>query len=189
MIENKLIKVLKKLNPKEFGELGKFIDSPYFSESQINTKFYSFLKNYYPDFDDEKFTKENLCKYLYANEEYNDKKIRDRFTHMLSLVKRYLAHTEYNEEKFDYEKNLLQASLKRGMINIFEDELEGIKTKLLDTKLKDENYYLSKYSLEMVRRKYLDNYIPIGKRDDVYNESSQEIDNAINFFLIVMLKE
>jgi hypothetical protein len=189
MIDNKLINILRKLDKTEFKGFGKFLESPHFNNSSMNVRFYSFLKNYYPDFNSGKFTKENLFMYLYPNEKYDDKKTRDRFTHMLSSVKCYLAQLEYDELKFDYEANLLQACLKRGILNIFEEEWQNAKSRLENIKLKDENYYLNKYLLELLNRKYVDNYVPIGKRDKLYKESSTEIDNVISFFFIVMLKE
>ena len=188
MTGDKLYNLLKSFDSKEFISLGKFINSPYFNESQANILFYNLLKKQYPKFESFNFTKEFIFGELYPGEPFNEKKIKDRFTHMIALVKQFIGYSNY-EGSFDYKRNLLRNLIDRNLEKLFLEEFTKEEKFTNEIKIKDESYFLNKYFLEILRRKFLESQLLPGNRQQLYERSTYEIDNVINFFIIVMLKE
>jgi hypothetical protein len=189
MERNKLTNTLASLNPEEFLRFGKFLNSPYFNSSSININLYDYFKNFYQTFSNSDLTKENIFKAIYPEESYDDKKLRDRFTHMLRLLKMFLANEKYDENDIGYRRNLIAALSEKGLDNMIQEEFKSSLRFIEKMKFKDENYYLSKYLLEVSRREYDEMKISASQRDQLYANVKIEIDDAIHFFLIVMLKE
>ncbi len=126
---------------------------------------------------------------IYPREPYDDKKLRDRFTHLLNLLKVFLAIEKYDENSFDFRKNLVTVLSEKRLETMFHEEFSASIQFIEKMKFKDENYYLNKYLLDVVRREYDELRISASERDTLYTNVKDEIDNAIHFFLIVMLKE
>ena len=67
MKNTKLIQLLGTFTTAEMNELGKFVRSPFHNESPKMIKLYDALKKYHPDFENKKFTKENIFSMIYSS--------------------------------------------------------------------------------------------------------------------------
>jgi len=90
-MENKYLRLLKSLSVRELKDFRKFLRSPIFNESECYIRFYDFIKHYAPTYDSNAITKECVFHIFYPGETYCDKKLRDRLTHLLKLLKEFIA--------------------------------------------------------------------------------------------------
>lgn len=186
---NKLFLVLRSLNNQEFHQFGKFVRSPFFNQSENLIKFYDYLACYYPKFENDNLTKESAFNAIYPGEQYSDKKLRDRYAHMLKLAREYLGYVNHVDTNLEFRRNILNEYCKRELYNLIPSELEEMSDLIENTKIKDENYYLSRYLWEVDKRKYHPDELPFSKDKKITGVPGGEIDYIIHFFLIVMLKQ
>jgi hypothetical protein len=66
MRHQKLFSLLASLSREEFRKFGKFLHSPYFTESEGARVFYDYLKNHYPGFEEEKMQLEAAYQRLFS---------------------------------------------------------------------------------------------------------------------------
>lgn len=138
MTDTKLITLLKTLSSEEFKELEKFISSPYFSRERNFTPLLNVLKQFYPEFESKKLTKENLFNKLYPGEKYShersDHKIKILFSGMYKLCLDFLRQIEFNKdnERKDYYllNQLRLKKLTKDFEKIYsESTKESVRTK------------------------------------------------------------
>lgn len=189
MKETKLTTALASLSKEELSQFGKFLNSRYFNSSEISIKLFSCLKNFHPNFEDPHLTKEYLFEQLYPGVAFDDKKFRDRFTHEMALLKRFLAVEKYDENSFDFKKNLIVALKEKGLDSLVREELKATEAIIEKMHFKDEIYYLNSYIVKALKREVEDQRISAAQKEQLFQHVQNEIDNVIIFFLIVMLKE
>jgi|GEM_PF-1391938 len=189
MRENKYFKLLKTLSKSEFKQYGKFLQSPLFNESSSFNEFYEYLKPFYPHFSDSHLDKNVIFKIFYPGDPYVDSKFRDRLTHSLSLLKKFIAISNFKSNELEFQKHLLLGVTKRGIDSIFEEEYTHIQNVLERTAYKDEDYYHKKYFLSSLFNSYVESKTTGLSKIKVYQDNSDKIDNIINFFLVIMMKE
>ena len=65
MNNNKLIRLLEKLDRREMTRFLEFVQSPYFNKHQDVIQLTSYLSQIYPDFSDKKCNREVIFRHLY----------------------------------------------------------------------------------------------------------------------------
>lgn len=150
---------------------------------------YSYLKKFYPGFKDKKdFTKENVFARLYYNEEYDDKKFRDRFSDMLKLACEYLAFIDFRSDKIGSKKHQMNQFVKRSLKIHFDKVYRELETELEKTNIKNNHYFYESYLLKK------DKYIPIEnekiriKHLPLYDNVAEEVELFLRFFVSKMVK-
>lgn len=93
-------------------QLGKFLNSPYFNNSNAVLKLFGYLKLYYPEFDDHKVQKEIVFNKIFPEEGYNVKKITDLFSDLTLLIEEYLVHQDIKSQKS--KKDFFKANVLRN---------------------------------------------------------------------------
>lgn len=118
MTNSKLIRLLKALDKIEFKELEKFVASPFFKAGKSVEQVFKVLKQYYPEFDEKKISKEVLFKKLYPGEKYlpesADNKLKIIFSRFYKVCLDFLVQLELNGDRSRQNYYLLnQLKLKR----------------------------------------------------------------------------
>ncbi|MEO8209741.1 MAG: hypothetical protein ABI840_04205 [bacterium] len=187
MNNTKLIQLLKTFTHHEFHEFGKFINSPFHNESHMMILFYDYLKNHYPDFNGADFTKENIYKKIYSEGKYEDKKVRERFSDMLTLAEDYLAFIDLKMNHYKLKSHTLEQLAARRLDVHFNKKVKEIHT-ILDSKaIKDIDYYHDSYLFQRVSTDFYDNRELMGKRMHRLDDLSLEVDFFQTFFVTQMV--
>jgi len=183
----KLIQLLETFSQSEFNEFGKFINSPFYNESEKMITFYEYLKNYFPEFRDDNFTKENLYKKIYGGADYEDKKIRDRFSDMLKLAEEYISVCNFRNTLCFEKLHTLYEYRERGLEIHFEKKYREIKLRLEKEKIRDSDVYYADYSAANARSDFYENKKLIGKRKHAYKDLEYETDSFLKYSISIML--
>src|SRR5438876_8729788 len=112
MQKSSLISVLKSLTEGEFKQLERFVLSPFFNRQRNVARLFEVLKKYYPLYASNALKKERVFKKLYPGEKYNDEKLRNLISDLLSLSLKFLAYT-----KMESDGQLLDLSAAEQLID------------------------------------------------------------------------
>lgn len=126
MRKSKLFTLLRALSKKEFRQLEKYLQSPYFNTNEQLCQFWAFLEPYQPEFRHENLQKKQLFEFLFPGQVYNDGKVRKLMTAMSSTVEDFLLQEHL--KKRDGLKWTLRQELfgMRNLYKYFERETEKI---------------------------------------------------------------
>jgi hypothetical protein len=104
--KTKLVESLKMLSVGEFKSLGKWLQSPWCNANKTLLSFYTFLKQYFPDFESVQLERENIFKKLYPDKKYNDKWFRNLMAELNKQIESFLIHQRLDQEE-DLKKIIL----------------------------------------------------------------------------------
>jgi hypothetical protein len=91
MFRSKATEILSKLSNKEIKEVMLFVNSPFHNRNKNIIRLFEALKPFYPDFKDEKCTREHIYKKVYGDKLYNDQVMKNLFSEFYRLLEDYLA--------------------------------------------------------------------------------------------------
>ncbi len=161
MINSNAIDLLKTFTKDEFSEFESFIKSEFFNTHKPVVQCFEFLKEHYPDFSKDSFTKENLYQKIYPGKKYNDTNVRVNLSALLKLAETYLAYKNFRTNDFESSLLLAKDSYKRSLPKFEERYLKNCESVLSEITFLDENYFYDKFTLENVKtqqRKSEDQY-------------------------------
>lgn len=172
------------------NDLGKFVNSPFHNESTKMIKLYGFLKKYHPDFENKKFTKENIFKAIYDDkkEAFDDKKIRDRFSDMLKLTEEYLAYIDLRQNALEFKRYTLHQLGERGLNVHFEKKDKEIQAIVDKIPYKNEAYFEDVFKTFSDRVNYYSHQQFLGKKKPYFTQVEKEFDHFLNFSLTKILR-
>lgn len=181
---NNLVQFLKILSKDEIKEFGKFVHSPFHNNRNEVSLFFDELKKYYPGFNQGGFSKESIFASLYPKTKYKDDVIRRLSSNLFKLAEEFAAYKNFKEDKFDFEKNLLEFYASKNVDKFFRKQHGKIEKYMDVQNLKDAEYY---------RRLSVINEIELGymlKDDPTYKKSSYEkqLKNLWKYTLTAMLR-
>ncbi|MBK8550481.1 MAG: hypothetical protein IPL53_05220 [Ignavibacteria bacterium] len=109
------------------------------------------MKKYYPDFEGEGLSKENLFDAVNNGKKYDDKLFQKYLSRMNKLAEEFLNLSEMRNESSNKEINVLYQLSKRKLNEVYSRRLKEFEMTLEhDTKLSDEFYYI-KHKLAKVK--------------------------------------
>lgn len=187
MTNLKLIKLFKTFSSNEFIEFGKFVCSPFHNESSKLIQLYKTLKKFYPSFDDANLSKEYLFKMIYGNVKYDDKKMRDRLSDMLSLAEDYLSYIGMKSYPPSQKRFALRQYMARDLDVHFEKKYKEIETFLKGSPVKDSNYFEQAYLQIRDWNEFFENKNLVGKREAIFDGLEEEANSYLIAFCVEML--
>src|SRR5438552_7153983 len=104
----KLFSLLKTFTQNEVAEFEDFVRSPFHNKLMTVIKFFDVIKEYYPEFQNDHFTKENIYSKIYEKERYNDELIRTLISRLLGLAEDYLGHAGMYKDVISKKRFLLR---------------------------------------------------------------------------------
>jgi hypothetical protein len=119
MLNHISIEILKSFSKDDIKKFTKFLHSPYHNESHKVIELYDELLRFIPDFNDDKFTKENLWGCLYGNSIYKDSTMTNLFFDLSLLLKKYLTFENISKDKFKSNEHLLDEYSGRDLKSLF----------------------------------------------------------------------
>jgi hypothetical protein len=189
MFTIKVLESLKSLTPEEFKDFGKYLNSPIHNSTLNLISFYDLIKKYYPEFPEKKLNSTYLFGKVFEKKPFDIKLLSRLSADMTEKFEDFLILIEQNKEVLIKQKFLLSQLLKRKLYRQFEEELEHSYKILNKIAYKDEDYYLNKFFIETLKKEFLATNNPITKMGKEFQKYSEQVDNLIYFFVIIMLKE
>lgn len=188
MDNTKLIKLFKTFTQTEFKEFGKFLNSPFHNESLKMKKLYRYFKEYFPHFSGVGFTKENAYFRIYGNRNYEDKKLRERLSDMLSLAENYLSIINLKRDDVKIKFHTLNEFAKRNLPVHFDKKHREIFSILESEVFKNENTFYNEYLLHSKKIEFYQSSDLVGKRKAFFDEICVYIELFLRYFTTQMLQ-
>ncbi len=160
MNNNKLIRLLEKLDRREMTRFLEFVQSPYFNKHQDVIQLTSYLSQIYPDFSDKKCNREVIFRHLYPALPHDQSKLAVIFTYTLRLAEKFLVMEQAPKEGLFENKSLFFKALReRNLLFLLKFSLgenvgkvnnstgkkasNSIENDLEDSRFYEEQYRLS----------------------------------------------
>ncbi|MBX7042859.1 MAG: hypothetical protein K1X85_08145 [Ignavibacteria bacterium] len=185
MNKSRLVLTLKSFTPEELKRLGEFLNSPYFNKSKTLVKFYMELKKGYPDFSEEKITKEILYRKLFGEKEYNEQVMKNLISDLNRLCRDFLTVEITRADSFENRLNFLRQMIMRKTDPVFFSELKNFETELKKTsEISERNFYYL-YQLEEAKISF---HLERNQQPLVFDKVLRSGEYLILFFLLHLTK-
>ncbi len=145
MQNTRLIELLRTFKEKELLGLEDLISSKFFNKSEQFIELFAEIKKYFPDFESDELTKQNLFTKIFGKKKYNDEAMRTLISGLMKLAKKYLVQLELEKRFYDSNIFLLTQLQKRAQQTLFEYEYSKAKTLLQEKLFHEREFYLANY--------------------------------------------
>lgn len=179
-INSGILNLFKQFSKKEISDFEKFIRSPFYNNHSTLIKLFNELKKYYPEFNNNKLTKENLFSKVNKGKRYNDVVFRKYISNLTKLAEEYLNVLEIRSQKEKGDLNILNQLFRRNLNDMFEK-----KIKIIDKKYKSNNDFFEDYffNIHHLHKIKYNNYSANNKSELVYENVTSSHINLVNYFL------
>lgn len=147
MKNTKLIKLLKSFTGNETEKFEEFVCSPFFNKNKTLINLCREILQYYPDFDSEKFTEENVYRKLFPGERFDYFKIKNTVSDLLVLAVKFLKINSFDKKENDAELSLLNILHERKLDTLYSQREKKLSLALKNALVKDEDNLLMQYQL------------------------------------------
>lgn len=180
-----IIKILKTLSTVEIKDFDKFVRSPYFGGSEYLNKFWQEIKKYYPDFDDDKISRERIFKRLYPGKAYDDATIRKLASALFKMSEEFISISEIQKTRLP-DRYLLMYYRGKHLSNLYETkwkEVEGYykKQNEFDFLVMTERHFLQIPQIQVASDKK--------KSKEVFAERMKYYEYIIVYVLSILMQE
>jgi hypothetical protein len=184
MKDSKFISIIKTFTQKELKLFDKFVISPVYNIAGIYVvKFYSEIRKYYPDFQNSRFTKENIFKELYPDVRYSDSTFRKLSSEMMKLCEKFLIFNRLSRNKILRQSLLLEELDERKLDRLFEIKYKEIIKLLGNDDLKYSDYYYNLFRLSSMIKTF---YFSRDRKKSI-EYFNIEAENFLNYFCLSMV--
>ncbi len=185
MIKCHFVDVLKTFNPDELRKFRDFLNSPYFNKRKKLLELYDIIRDYYPFFTDENFSRENIYSRLYSDE-YNYGKINESLSALYQLSINFIRQAAFENNSvypdIAFVEELRKRSLK-NIFNLFIKNSDSKKEKFVDI---DSNLFLKQYLLQIESTNFefsFDKFNKKEKIDEFVSKLSKITISLCNFYI------
>jgi len=148
MKSSKLIKLLKALDYQEFKQFYKYLQSPYFTNSEDVLKLFDYLRPHYPAFNSEKLERSKAFAFLFPDKKFNGPRLRNLLLKITKILESYLIHLEHEQNNWEKKKQLTRIYGKRNINVIFKQNTTDLLKELEEQDIQDAKYYYDQYDLQ-----------------------------------------
>ena len=185
MEDSNLFHILKTLSSDEMKDFGRFVDSPFHNRRREVTDFFDLVKKYHPDFINRNLTDEKLFGKLYPGKKYDDRVVRRISSFLMKVLENYLAYSRFKNDKYKFNKTLLEEIGSRNLPGIYERKLKSLMKDFSEFVPPSEEYFLKRYYIiEDKINNYLYKKRDIGLIKDLEDHSL----NLVEFLLVLMFQ-
>lgn len=184
MINTKLIHLLKTFSKQEVKRFKDFVSSPYFNKSVLIIKLSEEVLKYYPDFESDNCTEENIFNKLFKNEVYNYFKLKNVISDLYQLSLLFLKELAIEKKNIENDIILLNVLHERKLDTVYQQKEKTVNRQLEDFTVKDEFYFQKKYELARVNTFHF-KFIKTGY---AFNLIQNEFDIFLQYSIIVLLR-
>jgi hypothetical protein len=183
----KVFRLLNSLNPDEIKEFEHFLK---FKLNQGNRllSLFSYIRKFYPEFDKNSFSHKCVFNHLYGNAEYNDKKMRDCYSDLVSIIEEYMIDKEIVESVYSKSLMLLKQLKKRKLNDDVNKYLQQELKENINETVDDEYAYLHNYLILNELDREFDESSKVGVSKKYFDQYILKSNYLIYFTIIGMLK-
>jgi len=179
-----LIKLLSTFSKSDIREFEKFVNSPYHNNRSETARYFLEIKKFHPGFDKPGFSKENIFSNLYPGIKYKDEVMRRLQSSLFKLGEAYIAHREFSENNFEYDKYILDYYYSNFIESLYSKQFKKINTLVESQKTRSSKYYRMQCLIEETNRLYNTMYDPTYKNLSL----QKEMDSLLTYSLINLLR-
>jgi hypothetical protein len=183
MHNSKLVLTLSSLNIWEFKKFEEFVNSPFFNKNEKVKNLFIIIKPYYPDYNSDRMSAENVFAELFGDEPFDYWKIKNISSDLYKLAEEYLAYVNFKKNSYNPKKHLAEELLSRKLDKQFLSTIRSAENELQTLETKDTEYFYRLFELYKIKNTYLKN---ADESSPVITFQEQH-DNFIIYFLLVML--
>lgn len=180
MKDTKLIETLKTFTKDEIRDFEKFVVSPYFNKGRNYMPFLNELKHYYPEFNNEKLTSENVYKTIFPGRRFNKQVMWNQVSGLEKLAMEFLLHSALKNNKQEKFVIMFDELSKRNLEKHSYKEIEEADKNLRNAKF-GKDYFYNKWNIENNKVSYW-NAIQ-GRQDKTLEGTVKSTDYLILNFL------
>ena len=183
MKDTKLVKILKRITPKDRQKFAKFLASPYFNARAEIITLYEYLvqANQTSHGVGEK---RDVWDQIFPGKVYSDQKMRLLISQTFKLLEKYLINRQLEQDHLNQQRYLTQAFSDLRMEVFYQKSVEFSRKTLNKQTYRDIEYLQKRYELELEQYQYL-----IRKRETKSNDW-QGLSNSLDaFYLASKLKQ
>ncbi|NNC94147.1 MAG: hypothetical protein HKN92_01205 [Chitinophagales bacterium] len=142
MKSTKVIKLLLKIPERDKRKFRKFIESPYFNETQSIVKLYSFIESFKKEnYDDPELNYESLSEELFPADKFQKDAITKLLSKLYQLLQSFLLHQQVDIHSLNGKLQLLSKYLDLNEMELFESLQKDIDRHIKAEKNLDSDFY------------------------------------------------
>ena len=176
MEDHKLIRLLRTFSIGEFKQFQKFAASSFHNESRNYAPVLKELKNYYPKFNGDRFTKENVFGNIYGNREYSETMVNTTLSRILKIAENYIGYKSYTKRNVAAKYDYIYELINRDLFDIAEKELREYSKLLNNCDGISEEWFKSKMDYEILQ-------VQLSLRNDRNQEASRSSLNQVDYHI------
>lgn len=185
MFKSKFIDLLAAFSHDEMKEFDRFLNSPFFNRDKMILQSFRFIKKFYPEFNNPKFTKENFFKFLYPGKQYNDSRVRNILSDLLKHGQDYITIKFTRSNPFVENTSALEALSVRMLDTLFIKKISEAYDSIDIKKHDPDEIFLYRKKLEDLK---YDFFFRRSKEDKGVDTTTKRGENLVFFFILKMLK-
>ncbi len=151
MLNSVLIDILKIFSKDELASFQDFVISPFYNSKKPVIRLYQYIKQFAPEFDNEKLLKNNVWNELFPDKAHNYGVMKNLIHELTKLAEKFIALTYASGNEAAQHINILRFLNERNQPRITEKYLEKANRKIKDRKIHDAEYYKNKFDIEKIR--------------------------------------
>lgn len=148
MFKHQLLEILKTFSDHEKKKFGKFLCSPYFTNSPKILKLFRILKKYHPTYDNPRLTKHYIHKKLDYGLPYNDSTIRNLIYDLQEYAEQFIRQQKFDNNPLDGYIYTRDEYINRGLAALFDINVIYSEAELAKAKFDDVNYCYHKFKVQ-----------------------------------------
>jgi hypothetical protein len=154
MYTSNLVSLLKTFSKEEFKNFGKFVRSPFFNTRKDIVRYYIYLKKFYPSFNRECFTKQNIFSHVYPGRKFNNGEFLKLSS---SLTQLGLEFFNNKPDRIKDDLKILGELVDRNLAKQFLSVYKNLDSYIENKAEMDSLIFVSKINLESVLIRYFMN--------------------------------
>ena len=156
MLNSKLITLLQSLDRTQWTRLGKFIQSPFFNESQELIRLFELLDNHFKTHREKQLSKTLIWNHLFPNRSYKDDFFRRICSDLTKQIEHFLAYSLFTEDHLTEQITLLDALNRPQLNKHFVGTVRQIRAKQEKSKLQNANYHFIRFKTEQSCHRHIE---------------------------------
>ncbi|MCC7158280.1 MAG: hypothetical protein IT281_01940 [Ignavibacteria bacterium] len=184
MKNTKLVRVLRTFSKQEISKFRDFVNSPYFNKNKNVMSLAESILQFFPDFDSEELTEENIYAKTFGKEKFDYFKIKNITSDLFALAVTFLKFSAAQKKDKDNEIALLSTLHDRKLDNIYSQREKKVSGQLDNFLIKDETYYYLRHQLGKINT----SHYKFERSGYSFNQIQNEFDTFLDYSLIGLLR-
>lgn len=182
MHKTKLIKILKSFSKSEIKKFSFFVRAFYGTGESKILKLLEEVIKYFPEFENEDFTKKHIFGKVYPKSSYNDVTIRKLISYLTNFAEEFLIHQSLKRDRFARNLYLLRELSFRNSDKVFKQQA-ALTEKEMKKYPRNTGFYYNKFKFLNT----VNSFHGLRKRSIAVDNYQNEANSFFHYFIIEAL--